>query len=204
MKLKPLTSVLIFIVLLCDALATCAQAAASVTVAWDPSITPNVTYRVTVNGTITVDAGSATSVSVPNLTGGTAYTFACYAVDTNGVWSVPSNVVTFTPSDGVPPAPIPTSRSILRLADGSYRITVTWNPVASSYVVTNYLLIAQIGTLSYTNQAGTNLTAALTVPNFSAVNTYLQSQNNQAFSTLGFVVGYTQPGKSGNLKVTQP
>lgn len=199
--MKPLITLLF-------ALAVSAQAA-TVTLTWDPSPDATstnhapVTYTVVANGQM-YDAGNATMLFITNLIGGVEYAFNVVAVDKDGVWSDPSNVVKYTPSEGTPPAPHATFMSITRLSDGRYRVTQTWNPLPSSFMVTNYLMVVSIGATSVTNQVGTNTTASIVVPQFNSANVGLQAQNNQAFSALTNTYVYTKPRGVNNPRVTQP
>lgn len=193
---------LILTTLLIEALTSIAQAA-TVTLAWDPSPDSPVTYRLVIDGA-TNDVGAALTHQVKDLIGGRTYTFRVHAVDTNGFWSDPSNTVIYTPSEGVPPAPVLVSQDGVVTALNQWTITLSWQAAPAPYVVTNYLMIVRQGTTSRTNQAGTNLTSQMTVPAFNTTEAFLQSQNNQGFSPLVQVGNYRKPGASRFLKVTQP
>ncbi len=81
---------------------TTGVAAASVSLAWDPSAGPDVTgyrlYQGSASGTYTnvVDVGNATNAMVPNLVGGATYFFAVTAYDSLGLESIFSNEVSYT------------------------------------------------------------------------------------------------------------
>jgi hypothetical protein len=70
--------------------------ASSLTIAWDPSVDPEVTGYVVLYGTQSgiyttrLDAGGRTSQQVSGLTDGVTYYFAVEAYDTRGLFSVPS------------------------------------------------------------------------------------------------------------------
>lgn len=177
---------------------------ATVTLAWDPSPDPPVTYRIIIDGSITNDVGDVLTCQVQNLIAGQTYTFTSYAVDTNGFWSDPSNTVSYTPSEGSPPPPILLSQDGVVTTSNVWRITVSWKPVLPAYAVTNYLMIVKQGTALRTNHVGTNLISVMTVQAFNTTEVFLQSQNNQGFSPLVQVGNYRKPGSSKFLKVTQP
>ena len=77
--------------------------AESVTLAWDANPEPDVIgYRVrfgtaTGNYTETVDAGNATTATLPNLTAGTKYFIVATAYNAAGLESLPSAEITYTP-----------------------------------------------------------------------------------------------------------
>lgn len=85
------------------------QARTSITLAWDPSSDPTVAgYHFYQGGashtyTNTIDTGTATSVSVSNLTAGATYYFAVTAYDTIGLESAFSSEISYTAI--VPPPP---------------------------------------------------------------------------------------------------
>jgi hypothetical protein len=95
-------------------LALASSQAASITLNWDASATPNVQYRVKwgfasgqVNQTHVVEAGSllAATIEEPWAPGSTVY-FTAYAWDEGGE-SVPSNEVNWTVPLELPPSPTP-------------------------------------------------------------------------------------------------
>jgi hypothetical protein len=104
-------SIRILQILIAFFLATVSSFAASVTLAWDPNAEPDVTgYRVyygTSSGVYTqsLDAGSATTIAIPNLLDGTTYYFAVTAYNTEALESAWSNEITYTPalSQNLPP-----------------------------------------------------------------------------------------------------
>jgi len=82
--------------------------AASATLAWDPSSSPNITgYTIrygTTSGSYpsTLSAGTALSATVANLTVGTRYYFVVTARNASGLESDPSNEISYTPSSTLP------------------------------------------------------------------------------------------------------
>jgi hypothetical protein len=89
-------------------LATCESAmAASVTLDWNASTSPSVAgynvYFGTTSGNYTskVDVGSATSITVSNLTAGLTYYFAATAYDVNGDESGFSSEISYTVPGGL-------------------------------------------------------------------------------------------------------
>src|SRR5215813_10282600 len=91
-----------------------AQAAQSVTLAWDPSSGPSLAgYRVhdgaaTRTYTQTLDVGNVTTATISNLQAGVTYYFAVTAYNTAGVESAYSNEVSFTATATPGPAPTAT------------------------------------------------------------------------------------------------
>jgi Fibronectin type III domain len=87
---------------------------ADVTLAWDPSVGPDITgYRLylgTASGVYiqTSDVGINTSTMVSNLTVGQTYYFVVTAYTSSGLESPPSNEVSFTPTSSPTPGPSPT------------------------------------------------------------------------------------------------
>jgi len=85
-----------------------AQAAQSVTLAWNPNSASGIAgYRVhygtsSGNYTQTSDVGNATTATVANLTSGKTYFFAVTDYNGGGIESSPSNEVTFTASASTP------------------------------------------------------------------------------------------------------
>jgi hypothetical protein len=96
-----------------------AQAAQSVTLAWDANTASNIIgyrlYAGTTSGVYTqeIEVGNNTSTLVSNLADGTTYFFTVTDYDTSGVESVHSNEVSYTAPAATPtptptPAPTPT------------------------------------------------------------------------------------------------
>lgn len=80
-----------------------AHAASSVTLAWDasdPGVAGYNVYYGTGSGAYTqvVDAGNQTSATISNLSDGSTYYFAVTAYDPNGLESLPSGEVSYTPT----------------------------------------------------------------------------------------------------------
>ena len=84
--------------------------ASNVNFAWDPSANPNVTgYHLSYGTTSgnysqTINAGNATSATVSSLAPGTTYYFVVTAYDSMGLQSLPSNEVSLTVPNNVPPS----------------------------------------------------------------------------------------------------
>ena len=82
----------------------CANAATSITLAWNPSISDDVLgYRVTyaiatTADTQSLDVGNATTAAVSGLDDSTTYSFAVTAYDKDGAVSFPSNQVSLNPA----------------------------------------------------------------------------------------------------------
>lgn len=84
--------------------------ATTIRLAWDPSPDPNVVGYNLSYGTNpgkysrSINAGNATSVTVPSLTPGTTYFFVVTAYNNAGLQSAPSNEVTISLPENVPPS----------------------------------------------------------------------------------------------------
>jgi len=88
-----------------------AHAASSVTLAWDasdPGVAGYNVYYGTGSGDYTqvVDAGNQASATISNLSDGSTYYFAVTAYDPNGLESLPSGEVSYTPTGNQPPVAV--------------------------------------------------------------------------------------------------
>jgi Fibronectin type III domain len=129
--------------------------AALVTLAWDPSLSPNIAgYRLrsgTTSGvyTQTIEVGNTTSALLSNLVTGKTYFFMVTAYNTQGVESGPSNEVSYpaptssaTPTATPKPTASPGSAAMMLSPQPgstftSSRITFKWSVVST----TNYGLL---------------------------------------------------------------
>jgi Fibronectin type III domain len=122
------TLILADIVSLLLGLCSLAEAADSVSLAWDPVNESDIVgYRLhygtsSGNYIVTIDLGSATTATASSLTIGATYFFVVTAYNTAGLESSPSGEVSFTATPNQPPAII---SSMLRLSDGSFQLTLT-------------------------------------------------------------------------------
>lgn len=106
------------------ALLPSAFALKSVTLAWDPSPTTDLSgYRIkygTSSGSYnqTIDVGNATTATVPNLSEGGTYFFAVIALGSSAIESLPSNEVSLTVAVNQPP-----TVNITNPADGTNAVS---------------------------------------------------------------------------------
>jgi hypothetical protein len=90
------------------------HAASSASLAWNASSSPNITAYTVSYGTasgnhpIVLNAGTALTMTVPNLVAGTRYYFVVTARDSSGIESDPSNEISYTPSSNPLPNVLPT------------------------------------------------------------------------------------------------
>jgi len=167
-----------------------AFAASSVTLAWDPSVSTNVTgynvyYGVTSrNYTNVISVGSATSATVSDLAPNAIYYFAATAYDTDGVesdYSTETNYLTSPPTN-YPPTVNPIADLTINENAGQQTITISGITSGSSDEIQNLTVIAvsgnprlipspsvtyvspnTSGTLRFTPAAFSNGTATITV-----------------------------------------
>ena len=165
-------------------------AASSVSLAWNPSSGTNIAgYRIHYGGasrtyTNMVSAGSATSATISNLTGGATYYFAATAYDTSGLESDFSNEATNTLA--MPPNQPPTLNAITSVtvnedagaqvvslsgissgsASESQTLTITATSDTTSVIpnpTVTYTSPNTTGSLSFTPVANASGTATITV-----------------------------------------
>src|SRR5262249_5604790 len=123
----------VFILALSALASISAHAAGSVTLAWDPSVSPNVTgynlYYGAISRTYTnvVSAGPATSATISGPAPNTIYYFAATAYDSNGIesdFSIETNYFS-TPPSNYPPTLDPIANITINESAGQQTVTLT-------------------------------------------------------------------------------
>jgi len=110
---------------------------ASVILAWDPSPDPQaVGYRIyygvaSGNYTNSSPVGAVTTATVTGLTVGTTYYFAATAFDTNGVESIFSNEITYTPAPAANQPPTLDALANVTFNEGAGQQTVNLSGISS-------------------------------------------------------------------------
>jgi hypothetical protein len=100
--------------------------AASVTLAWDPSPSPDVTGYIVYYGDASAsysqafDVGNSTTATLSNLANGNAYFVVVTAYNGAGMQSVPSNQISFQVTNGVVIPNGPSSQSSLISYSGDF------------------------------------------------------------------------------------
>src|SRR5678816_1145034 len=116
-----------------------ARSEQDVTVAWDPSTTPDVAGYILYFGTNSgayfdfVVGGSGTTAIAPGLLEGITYYFAATAYATNGIESDPSDEISYTIPAGNPGANSPTLNPLVNLTlnEDAAQQTVTLQGISS-------------------------------------------------------------------------
>lgn len=131
----------------------------SVRLAWNKSLTTNVTgYRVyygaaSGNYSNSIVAGNVTNNTVGGLMGGVAYYFAVASYNASGVLSVFSNEISYVPVIPVPPSSVATiSRGVVTVrgvAGKQYDILATQN--LTTWTLIGTVTLGVSGTLNYTD-----------------------------------------------------
>ena len=142
-----------------EAFGATAPATNSVKLAWNKSLTTNVTgYRVyygVVSGNYpnSIVAGNVTSNTVPGLTGGVTYYFAIAAYNASGVLSVFSNEISYMPLLPAAPVSVASTRRgvvvVKGLSGKQYDILATQN--LTSWTLIGTVTLGATGTLNFTD-----------------------------------------------------
>lgn len=142
------------------------------------------------------------SHTLTNLVSGRQYMLSVIAVE-GSLESIPSEAITFTPAQGIPPGPSVISQSLLR-TNNQWRISVAWGSSPAQYAVSGYYLTINQDGVRFTNLFTTNLSATVMTPAKSPTTVYLQATNYVGLSSSTPVATYNQPGQVRNVNLVLP
>lgn len=191
----------VFLLALTAFVSISAHAASSVTLAWDPSVSPNVTgynlYYGAISRTYTnvVSAGSATSATVSGLAPNTIYYFAVTAFDSNGIesdFSIETNYFS-TPPSNYPPTLDPISNITINESAGQQTISLTGITTGATNEFQNISVMAISGntglipnpsvTYSSPNTSGTLRFSPVALSNGTATITVILNDGQAQYGT---------------------